>query len=216
MKQFYLNKIFRIASLTIILYSNLIAGDDAEKILRNIQKKYKSWNDATISFTQQVLFAVTKSEQSFDGKLTVKKGNKYRIDLEQQLIITDGKSVWSVNKTNQQVMIDNYRDDPKSLTPEKMLTNIPKNYNATLLNREESGGVDIAVLKLLPKEGRSSFRSIKMWVDEDQFVLKKIQIIDASNNTITYAITSLLINSGVKESSFSYQPPNGFEVIDLR
>ncbi|MBA4313610.1 MAG: hypothetical protein C0417_13375 [Chlorobiaceae bacterium] len=216
MKRIYLNKIFWIASLIIFLFSNLIAGDDAEKILRNIQKKYESWNDATISFTQQVLFAVTKSEQSFDGKLTVKKGNKYRIDLEQQLIITDGKIVWSVNKTNQQVMIDNYRDDPKSLTPEKMLTNIPKNYNAALLNREESGGKDIAVLKLLPKEGRSSFRSIKMWVDEDQSVLKKIQIIDASNNTITYAITSLLINSGVKESSFSYQPPNGFEVIDLR
>jgi chaperone LolA len=194
----------------------LIAGDDADKILRNIQKKYESWNDATISFTQQVLFAVTKSEQSFDGKLIVKKGNKYRIDLEQQLIITDGKTVWSVNKTNKQVMVDKYKDDPKSLTPEKMLTNIPKNYNATFLNREETEGVDIVVLKLLPKESRSSFRSIKMWVDEDQSVLKKIQIIDASNNTITYAITNLLINSGVKESSFSYQPPTGFEVIDLR
>ena len=216
MKRIHLNKIFRIASLIIFLFSNLIAGDDADKILRNIQKKYESWNDATISFTQQVLFAVTKSEQSFDGKLIVKKGNKYRIDLEQQLIITDGKTVWSVNKTNKQVMIDKYKDDPKSLTPEKMLTNIPKNYNATFLNREETGGMDIVVLKLLPKESRSSFRSIKMWVDEDQSVLKKIQIIDASNNTITYAITNLLINSGVKESSFSYQPPTGFEVIDLR
>jgi chaperone LolA len=216
MKRIYLNKIFRIASLVIFLFSNLIAGDDADKILRNIQKKYESWNDATISFTQQVLFAVTKSEQSFDGKLIVKKGNKYRIDLEQQLIITDGKTVWSVNKTNKQVMVDKYKDDPKSLTPEKMLTNIPKNYNAAFLNREETGGVDIVVLKLLPKESRSSFRSIKMWVDEDQSVLKKIQIIDASNNTITYAITNLLINSGVKESSFSYQPPTGFEVIDLR
>jgi chaperone LolA len=216
MKRIYLNKIFRIASLVIFLFSNLIAGDDADKILRNIQKKYESWNDATISFTQQVLFAVTKSEQSFDGKLIVKKGNKYRIDLEQQLIITDGKTVWSVNKTNKQVMVDKYKDDPKSLTPEKMLTNIPKNYNAAFLNREETGGVDIVVLKLLPKESRSSFRSIKMWVDEDHSVLKKIQIIDASNNTITYAITNLLINSGVKESSFSYQPPTGFEVIDLR
>ncbi|MBI5020859.1 MAG: outer membrane lipoprotein chaperone LolA [Ignavibacteriales bacterium] len=216
MKLIYLNKIFRIAILTLIIISNLMAGDDADKILRNIQKKYESWNDATISFTQQVLFAVTKSEQTFDGKLIVKKGNKYRIDLEQQLIITDGKTLWNVNKTNKQVMIDNYRDDPKSITPEKMLTNIPKNYNATLLNRDEEGGADIAVLKLLPKEERSSFRSIKMWVDEDKSVLKKIQIIDASKNTITYTINNLFINSGLKENSFSYQPPDGYEVIDLR
>jgi chaperone LolA len=207
--------IFLCLSLT-VLASNVLAGEDADALLKKVQKKYESWKDVTLSFTQQVKFSVTNSEQSFAGTLTMKKGNRYRIELEHQNIITDGISVWSINKTNKQVVVDKYHDDPKALTPEKVLTGIPKKYNASVLNKEETAGVELTVLKLLPKEERSSFRSIKMWIDEDKMIIKKIQILDASNNITTYVVTDLKIDSGLTDSIFVYKPESGYEIIDLR
>lgn len=207
--------------LSLVLFSAFTVSsgfpaEDAGKILKKIQKKYESWNDAKITFTQLVRFAVTKTEQSFRGKLSVKKGSMYRLDFEGRLIVTNGKDVWTVNEPNKQVIIDKYRDDPRSLSPEKILVSVPKDYTAAVLNREEKeGGVNL-VLKLVPKDGRSSFKSLKMWVDEDRYTVEKIQVIDLSGNVQTYTITNLEIDTGMKESEFSYEPPSGYEIIDLR
>ncbi|MBI5477037.1 MAG: outer membrane lipoprotein carrier protein LolA [Ignavibacteriales bacterium] len=216
MIQFNWNKIFLTSLLLLIFTASLYPGNDADALLKKVQKKYETWKDAKISFTQEVKFSVTKTEQLFIGTLIMKKGSRYRIELEDRNIITDGISVWSINKTNKQVVIDKYHDDPKALTPEKVLTSIPKKYNASILNKEEDADAKLTVLKLLPKEERSSFKSIKMWIDEDKMLIKKIQILDSSNNTTTYIITDLEVDAGIPDSYFVYKPESGYEIIDLR
>src|SRR5690242_20263554 len=99
------------------------ADDDAMSLLKQMEKKYDAIKDATVMFKQDVSYGVTKSEQSFKGKLFMKKGNKYRIELEDQMIVTDGKSVWSWTKSNHQVVIDAYKEDPRSFSPDKVLVN---------------------------------------------------------------------------------------------
>jgi outer membrane lipoprotein-sorting protein len=60
---------FWIVFIGFIFNSLLHAGDDVNSILSNLQKKYDSIRDVSVSFTQNVRFGVTKSEQTFDGKL---------------------------------------------------------------------------------------------------------------------------------------------------
>src|ERR1700741_252727 len=141
--------------VTVLLWQShsvAFAGDDADAVISKLQKKYDTVNDASIAFTQSVQFAVTKNEQSFSGTLLMKKGNKYRIEMEEQTIVTDGVCVWSFNKINNQVFSNKYQEDPKSFSPDKVLTNLPEKYSSTWLGKEKLGGQDLTIVKLVPKQ----------------------------------------------------------------
>ncbi len=202
--------------LHIILLQVSFGGDDAEDILSKLQKKYDSIKDASIDFTQNVRFGVTQSEQSFSGKLFMKKDKKYRVELEQQTIVTDGSSVWTYSKLNHQVFIDKYRDDPKSFSPDKIMTNVPENYSAAILGKENIGDHTTIILKLLPKAKRSNIKWMKVWVEEGEWLMRQVQLQDVSDNLTTYIVDTFSINKGLAENQFKFQIPDSTEIIDLR
>ncbi|MDI6765602.1 MAG: outer membrane lipoprotein chaperone LolA [Bacteroidota bacterium] len=212
-------KIFIISAILTVFLVILVdayAGDDAGTVIKKLEKKYDSIRDASITFTQSIEFGVTKAKQTFDGKLMMKKGNRYRIELEQETIVTDGKSVWLFNKLNNQTLIDKYKEDPASFTPDKVLVNVPMNYNAVLLGKEKIDDKDMSILKFTPKNEKIKIKWMKVWIDKEQWLMKKIQLLDAGNNLITYLVKELKINTGIPDSQFQFVAPAGVDVIDLR
>jgi outer membrane lipoprotein carrier protein len=188
-------------------------GDDAQEVLAKLEKKYSSIRDAVVKFRQDVRFGVTKAEQRFSGTFTMKKGNKYRIELEDQVIVTDGRTVWSFTKSSRQVIVDAYKEDPASFSPDKVLVNVPAQYTSVLLDPDSSGN---AVLKLTPKKPRSSLKWMKVWVDKHETLMRVIQVLDASDNLTTYTVEDLKVNTGLDDARFHFDPPAGVDVIDLR
>ncbi len=193
-----------------------VRAQDVDDVVSRLQNRYDSLRDLSASFTQTVRFGVTRTTQTFEGKIWMKKGNKYRIELERQTIVTDGKSVWNYSELNDQVLIDKFKDDPSAFTPDKVLVNVPKNYYSTLLGKEKFDGMETIVLKLVPKDEKSLLRSIKLWVDPSDWLMKKVELIDVSDNQTTYITREVKINSGVADSLFHFEAAPGVEVVDLR
>jgi outer membrane lipoprotein-sorting protein len=112
-------------------------------------------------------------------------------------------------------VIDTYREDPKSFSPDKILVNVPNNYNATLLadgkKKEEP-----VVLKLIPKDDKSQVKWMKIWIDREDWLMQKVQMEDISDNITTYAISDIKLNTNLADSIFQFLPPKNVEVIDLR
>ena len=210
----------RAATGTTVVLMILLAGralsEGAGEMLEKLQRKFDSLQDASVSFTKHVVFGVTKSEQDFTGTLFVKKGNKYRIESEDQTVVTDGISVWTFSRANNQVFIDHYKEDPKSFSPDKILVNIPGRYSATLLGKETIGRLETSVLKLVPREEKSNIRWMKLWVDRDEWLMKRIQVLDIGDNLTTYEIVSVKLNAGIPDSEFVFKAPADVEVIDVR
>lgn len=198
------------------VHHGLVAGDDAEDLLAKLQKKYESIRDASLTFTQHAVFGVTKAEQTFDGRLLMKKGKKYRIEMEQQTIVTDGISVWTYSVPNKQVRIDKFRDDPKAFLPDRVMVNIPENYAASLLDPETVQHRELAVLKLVPRVPKTNIRWMKLWVDEEEMLMRKVQVMDRSENLMTYTLNDIKVNTNLSDSQFQFTPPPNTEVIDLR
>jgi len=192
-----------------------LKGENANDILSKIQKKYDTIRDASVRFSQHIRFGVMSTDQTFNGKFLMKKGGMYRVEGEEQTIVTDGKSVWTFTKSNRQVIVDTYKDDPKSFSPDKVLVNVPKNYFATLLPDEKSTK-DLAVLKLIPKDEKSQVKWMKVWIDRNDWLMQKIQIQDISDNLTTYTLSDIVLNGNLQDSVFTFSAPEGVEVIDLR
>ena len=80
----------------------------AREIIENVQARYDDMSDAVVTFTQSYRFKVSKVEQEVEGTMFFKKKNKYRIETEQRIIVTDGTTSWSYNQESKQVIIDEY------------------------------------------------------------------------------------------------------------
>jgi len=192
------------------------AGDDAADIIKRMEKKYRTIDDITVEFRQTIHYGVTGTEQSFRGTMYMKKGNKYRIELEDQTIVTDGSSVWSYSKSNNQVIVDRYKETPESFSPDRIMVDVPAQYASIILGRERLGAAETTILKLTPKDKKANLQWMKVWVDDDEYLMRKIQALDVSDNLSTYFLDSLSLNRSLNESIFTFDAPRGAELIDLR
>ena len=136
--------------------------------------------------------------------------------MEHQTIVTDGKSVWSYTKVNNQVLIDTFRDDPRSLSPDKILVNVPNNYTSIVIGKEKLGERETTIVKLTPKNSKLNVKWMKIWVDAGEWLMRKVQVFDVSDNMTSYTMTDIKLNTGLVDSQFQFGIPSGVEVIDLR
>jgi len=192
------------------------ADDPARDVLEKVRKKYESIADGELRYAQTTVFPVAKVEQHLKGTLQFKKGNRYRVEMEDQTIVTDGTTVWSYSVRNHQVLIDNFTADERSLTPERILVSAPEDFTPTLTGHEKVGKFETTVVKLIPRGEQVLVQSMKLWVDESESLLRMVEIVDVGGKTTTYAVTEIRLNIGVPDARFVFQIPEGADVVDLR
>jgi outer membrane lipoprotein carrier protein len=196
--------------------AGMAAAQTAEEVLENVREKYAAINDAQISFTQRTVFAGSRVEQSSSGSLLLKKRNMYRVEMEGQTIVTDGTTVWSYSRPTNQVLIDLFDADARGRTPERLLMGETDEFNATLLGRETSGGRELIGLKFVPRPEESASGTIRLWVDSRTWLIRKAVLDDGNGKETVYAVSEIHVNTGVQDSRFAYEIPEGAEVVDLR
>jgi len=199
--------------IVIIMICAVSNAQDAQEIIKNVQTKYDNITDAKATFTQTLKSSGGKSNSS-SGTIYIKKSNKYRIEAGGQIIITDGQTSWSYSPKRKQVVVDNYKDDGNTFSPNKFLFNYPENFYSDLEGEENIGGVDCYVIKLTPRNG-GSVKSAKIWIDKNEDLIRKINVV-TSESTNTYTLKDISLDAGLSTSKFSFSTPEGVEVIDLR
>lgn len=192
------------------------AGDTAKDILEKVSDRYDAIRDGELRFTQKTGFAVAQVEQEVNGTLVFKKTNKYRVEYDGQVIVTDGKTVWSYSPSTNQVLVDNFKLNERSLTPERILGAAPEEYAPTLIGREKIGTIETVVLKLTPPEGSGMLKSMKIWVQEGEWLIRKAELLDLHGKRTTYQVHTIKTNTGVPDTRFTFQAPAGAETVDLR
>jgi outer membrane lipoprotein carrier protein len=207
--------------LFLLLFTTVSFAQDVSptEVLEKVQKRYTSIDDAAAKFTQTVSFKYAKIEQTFSGTVKMKKGNRYRVESQQQTLVTDGKTVWLYTPSTKQVLIDAYKNDPNSFSPERMLLGLPKNFQATLLNEDASAVGATYVLKLAPKANTEStrlFKSLKVWVAEKDWSVRKLEYIDLNETRTVYTLSALQFDSGLPDEAFRFTVPANVDVVDLR
>lgn len=215
---------FYIITMTFLTAGNLCAVQreattslTATEVLETVQRVYNNLSDASAEFTQKVTFKYAKVEQSFSGSIQMKKGNKYRIESQEQTLVTDGRTVWAYSPVNNQVLIDSYKENAGGFSPEKFLVGLPKNFRATLVEESSSNSSHLTVLKLLPKSDAPKFvRSLKVWINNSDWSIRQVEYVDMNETRTVYSLKSIAFNTGISDDRFTFSPPEKAEVVDLR
>lgn len=200
----------------VVCGTTLCAQESAQDVLEKVKKEYDSIVDAQLKFSQHTHFEMTNIDQTVSGTLLLKKTNKYRVETSDQTIVTDGRTVWSYSVPNKQVLIDHFKVDENSITPEKILGGAPTDFTTTLLGNEKVGRTETVELKLDPTNDQSMVKSMRLWVDNSTWLIKKAEIVDVNGKETEYVVTDAKTNVGLDDSRFTFQVPEGVEVVDLR
>jgi chaperone LolA len=198
--------------ITFLIFNTLFA-QDAQEIIRKVQANYKTIKDSKAGFSQSVKPKSGKS-QSSSGTIYIQKENKYRIESKDQVLVTDGVTTWSYSAKKKQVIIDNYKDNGNTFSPNKYLFDYPENFYSDLDGEETVSGNECYLLKLSPRN-KSTVKSAKIWVDKTENLIRKIYIVTNESST-TYILKNIVLDPGLSPSKFTFTTPSGVEEIDLR
>lgn len=192
-----------------------VKDKNAETILKEVSEKMQSFNTLRIEFTYIMENPEENIKDSKSGSIYISE-NKYRLYIADQLVISDGKNMWTYFKDANEVQI-NEIDENDENTPIKMLTSYDKNYRPKLINELTKAGKTLQVIDLTPNTTQS-FYKIRLEIDKTTKMLSSSTIYDKNGTTFSYVVDNYTENPVVHPSRFSFNKNDypGITEIDMR
>ena len=209
-----MNKLFVIA--LIVISSSLSAQNQVAKdILDELSARTRSYKNMTISFDFIVKNISQNINETQKGTLTL-EGDKFRLEMEGQIIINDGKSQWVYLTDINELQIMDYNPEDDMISPNKLFTSYEKGYKYTYVGAESDGKSRLHIIDLFPEES-GTFMKITLEVDATKKQLNTIKIFDKNGGTYAYKVNIFTTNSSnLTPFTFNLSDYPAVEVIDLR
>ncbi len=183
-----------------------------DEIVRSIENHYLDLADLTARVTQKNRLKTLGKTQVFEGKLSIKKPGRLRIDYTNgQVIVLDGKTALFYSKKNQQVIRRTFRDIDEANVPVAFLlgaAEIGKEFSAA--PAEEAGPLAI---DLSPKKPGAAMKKLRLRPDETGRIME-MTIFDRSGNVTEIIFTDVQEGAGVEDKVFTFKIPKGTEIIE--
>lgn len=195
-----------------------IADKKAKDILLGVTNKYKAMNAMKAEFSFTMENQQEKINESYTGTLFVKpKGNKYKIDLKNQEIISDGKNKWTYLKDAKEVQVS-LVEIGEEVNPAQIFTIYEKGYSYVFIEEKSIKGKLYQVIELTPVNKDKDIFKARLMVDKAQKQLVEIKLFAKNGNRFNYSVKALTPNPPVSDAFFTFDKKShpGVEVIDLR
>jgi outer membrane lipoprotein carrier protein len=201
----------------LIFIGELMATADIEKIIKEVQKKYKKVDLLHADFKQINRFKLTNIESEVFGTIWISQKNQFRLETEDQTIVSNGEQFWRYNKLEGQVLIDHAKKTQQDVFLNNFLFNITDVYESQLISESNIDGKKIYEIRLNPKNPDDSFfKFIKVWIYDKTWELEKVIYTDFNDNEVEYKIEKIDIDPDVSSDIFNFEAPEGVDVVDLR
>lgn len=190
---------------------------DVKDIVKKLQKKYDKINTVYVEFKMINKFQLTGLESEVFGNLWLTRDNRFRLETEDQLLVSDTKTFWRYNKLDNQVLVDYAKKGEQDVFLSDFLFKVEDAYYSQILSEEKIEGKKVWQIKLTPKNPDDSFfQYIKVWVRDKVWDFTKIQYVDYNDNEVEYQILKLNTDAKPSGNIFQFEAAEGIEVIDLR
>ena len=165
-------KLFNLILLALLIPFGSVAQDaKAKGILDALSKKTKTYSSMQADFEYQMLNKKDGIDETQTGKL-LSKGEKYRLNIAGQIVISDGKSVWTILPDAEEVQLSDVPEENESeeyISPNNILTLWEKGFKYKYDSEANLGGKAVDVINLYPIEAKEkSFHTHKTLCKERQ------------------------------------------------
>ena len=196
-------------ALTLAVLAATVQAQTPQAIAERLQQRYGAIESLRASFVQ------TSGGQRLNGTLSV-RDDAFRLDLGSQILVTDGGTLWSYSRDDEQVVVQDYDPAQVGFSVGQLFTNYLDVFRVTGASRATIGGVRHDVLTLRPRQSGSSVRDATLYVRSSDAVPTRVRVHDTAGGTLAFDLRDVERNVSLPSSTFRFAAPRGTEVVDLR
>ena len=189
----------------------------AKKILDQASAKIKSYKSIQAIFTLQVQDAQGAPQGTKKGTVNM-KGSKYVVMITGQEIFCDGKTIWTYDKSANEVTITKVDPSSNTLSPQKLFTNFyDKDFLYKLNGEQKIGTKTVVEIEMTPIDKTQNFHKVYLYVDKKSNLVTSGKMLDKSGNRYIYTINSLNGKANLSDASFTFDKSKhpGVEEVNL-
>lgn len=190
---------------------------EARKILEKTSKKFSKLKSFQVKFRLKLDMPETDDDEIKEGTLYV-NGDKYRLDFGDQLVVSDGKTVWTYIKETNEVQITEEDPENQMFKPRDLFSDFGDEYIYALLGTKKLKEYTTYVIDLTPIDKNKSFFKIRLYIDTKTYEIRRAIVFEKSGVRYALDIISFIPNAPIPNVLFTFDTTAypGIQVTDLR
>ncbi len=203
-----------VISVAALLTETPVRGaSGADFTVETIQKAYENIEDIKGNFIQKSTIKDLKRTDTYKGSLLMKVPSKMRWqyhgdDKQDTEVIINGDEMIIYQKSEKQAFRGTFNRESYGHAPIALLGGFGDIEDEFEVSPQEGK------LLLKPKRGMGGVVSIEVTPSGGDFPIRSLTIIDKRSNRIDITFKDVVLNSHIKDSSFSFSVPEGVSVYE--
>ena len=193
----------------------LARADDGKEIMVRLRERMAGLSGFETEFSQRLTNAASGEDGVRKGKLYFKQPRLIRWEThtpEQELLVAGKDVVWDYFAGEETA----YKYDPNQLLSSQTMLRFISGQGGleefVLIGyREEQG---LAMLELIPREPEPALVEVRLWVDVETLLLKKIRVVDFYGNGNELEFIAMTLDPELPDELFRFTPPPGVFVVE--
>ncbi|MCB0752322.1 MAG: outer membrane lipoprotein carrier protein LolA [Ignavibacteriae bacterium] len=190
---------------TILIFLLLIFQSESDSLISKMQNKFESINNLQADFVQS-----SNGQNIMQGNFYFSKDENYRIELKNNTIISNGKSIWNLDNKRSKVIISNIDEDPLAFSLKEYIYDYPEKCDV-----KEEKNDDGYLLTLTAVNTELNFKTARLWVNNN-YLIDKITVVDFGGNSFSLQFKNINVLDKIDDSYFEYKGDSKTKLIDLR
>ena len=213
-----------VCALLGILFCAGAARADARgsEVVGRLQKKFAELKTLSAHFVKQHYWRLMEQHQEVKGALLVQRPDRFRMDSDVQVVVSDGETAWNYAPANAQVLVSDYSAIENDRSYEKLLFDLillggyDESYTPVYVGEEKVQRKTCYVVDLSAKKEDTYIHTIRLWIDKRLYLVRQVEYRNIHDDITTFVLSDLKVNKRVKADRFTFHAPKGVELIDLR
>lgn len=194
---------------------------EAKAILDKLRKKFDAFNSLEADFTLEI--QLPEQPKEVQEGILIRQGEKYKLDLSTQSVVSDGKALWLILHNNKEVQINNVPDPDEIngslLTPEALFNFYEKGkYVYQFVNEFMENGKLVQHIEFKPLDDYSDYSKLRLVVDKRKNEIVSVTAFSKDGSRYIFTIGTFKPNKSYATSFFTFDKSKypDYYVEDLR
>lgn len=208
--------------VTTLILSTALAAQDVWPILERASAAYQTVSTLSADFVQVVVNPLVGTPDTTRGTLHLMRPNHFAMRFTRprgDRVVADGRHLWLYTPSTTPGQVIRTAIPETGTTGPNLIGQFVERprerYDARYVRGDSlaSGWAD--VVALAPKRTELPYREAVLWIDRDDGLVRRIEIVETSGQRRVVILERLQVNAGVRQREFRFSPPAGVRVVDL-
>ena len=217
---------FRFRLLCVLVLSLLVAGPSfslaaeppPQEIARRLQDAYDRTTGFSARFEQLTTVPMSNRTRKGSGTVVFQKPSRMRWDYQQpevQVLVSDGSKVSLYVAASRQLMVRTMDDYLQSDVTYAFFSGRGRILDDfTVMSAAVQAVPGLYAIKLQPKKTNPQVDTLHVWVDQKQYMIARLEILDQFGSVTTLHFSNIELNPQLPAATFLFTPPPGTEILE--